>query len=58
MAIYNVRQTVVALVEASTDAEAIVKLRESLTRRGFEPYETGGDAFESEPLDFIPDPLP
>jgi hypothetical protein len=46
---YNVRITVVELVESDSAPGAIAKLRRLLQAAGFEPYEDGDeDAFESE----------
>ena len=60
--VYNVRMAVVELVRASSEAEALMKVRTSLQRHGFEPYDDaaqgGLNVFESEPLDFEPEPLP
>lgn len=61
MTVYNVRVPVVALVEAKDMGDAIDQLAASLTRHGFEPFvfpDSGLQCFESEPLDFDPDPLP
>lgn len=47
--IYNVRTSVVALVEAATPEAAIRKRDRSLRRHGFDPYDDEKpDAFESE----------
>lgn len=49
MTTYNVRITVVELVESDSAPGAIAKLRRLLQAAGFEPYEDGDeDAFESE----------
>jgi hypothetical protein len=47
--IYNVRMTIVELVEADSAPGAIAKLGRLVQAAGFEPYEDGEeDAFESE----------
>ena len=55
--IYNVQVSVVELVRADSEEEAIEKVEASLRRKGYEPYGSSS-AFESEPLDYEPDPLP
>lgn len=54
MAVYNVRISVVELVDANGPEEAIASLSSKLTRAGFETFtdtDDVPDAFESEPLD-------
>lgn len=51
MTIYNVKTSVVALIDAENESAAIAELHRLLRREGFEPYD--GDepeAFESEPV--------
>lgn len=49
MALFNVKVSIVDLVEARTEADALKKLRARLRRAGFEEYEDdGADAFLSE----------
>jgi ParB-like chromosome segregation protein Spo0J len=50
MKTWNVLIPVVELIVAETAEDAQRILAESLQRFGFEPYEEGRDAFESEPL--------
>lgn len=49
MKVYNVTSTVVALVRADDEDDALARLRAALDRAGFEPYPCVDDgAFESE----------
>jgi len=48
--IFNTAVTVVELVEAETQSDAIFLLTRKLQASGFEAMENSGDAFESEPL--------
>ena len=51
MAIWNVRMSVVELVDAPTAERAIRKLQRRLDAAGFETYDGDEpDAFESEPV--------
>lgn len=52
MTIYNVRVSVVELVEASTPEAALNAFVARLREAGFSSYEGDpGDAFESEPIE-------
>ncbi len=52
MAIYNVQVSIVALVEADSEADALKILRARIDQLGFTSYDGENDgAFESEPLD-------
>jgi hypothetical protein len=47
--VYNTGVSVVANLEAASEAEAIAKLRTALRRAGFDAYGSSGDgAFEAE----------
>lgn len=48
--LYNTLVPVVAMIEAESPEQALATLRDRLSRAGFEPYDEGNDAFESEPL--------
>ena len=57
--IYNVRHSVVHLVEAQSPEAAIAALRDSLLRAGFEPFtDEATDAFETVDQDATADLLP
>jgi hypothetical protein len=47
MTTYNVRVSVVMLVDAISERDAIKQLQDSLRRHDFEPYASDADAFES-----------
>lgn len=54
MAVFNVRISVVDLIEADSAEQAIANLTRKLSRAGFETFTDTDDvphAFESEPLD-------
>jgi hypothetical protein len=52
MKLYNVRVSVVDLVWANSDTEAVKTLRARLDGRGFSPYEEDDyEAFVSEPVE-------
>lgn len=48
MAIYNTCVSVIANLEAASEADAIAKLYAALRSAGFEVYDEGNDAFEAE----------
>ena len=48
--VWNVAVPAVALVRAATREEAIAIVAAALDAAGFEAYEEGRDAFESEPV--------
>jgi hypothetical protein len=48
MAVWNTRLSVVANLDASSEAAALTELRKALTRAGFEVYDDDGDAFAAE----------
>jgi hypothetical protein len=48
MTVYNVKASVVGLVEAADEDDAVIQLQDSLRRHGFDPYQGDGDALESE----------
>lgn len=51
MTIYNVRQSVVELIEADSEEDALNRLAVALMSAGFECYDTDeNNAFESEDL--------